>query len=218
MFHDYNFTIFKIREKNMTEYTLKELINNKIIVIKYGGNSMTDEKTKSAMIEKIAALKSAGAHVVVVHGGGPQINQMLDTLNVEHKFVDGYRYSCKKTVATVDMILGGTVNQDIVAGLNAYGCCAVGLTGKDAGQFTITPKKTSNGESLGYVADITNVDTTLMTVLLNNNYTVVIAPPSMHNKDCYNLNADTVAGAVAGALKSRLFHGINKCIRYYGRK
>ena len=184
---------------------LTPLIKDKIIVIKYGGNAMTDDAIKQNMMQKIALLHQSGARVVVVHGGGPQINAMLATLGVDNKFIDGYRYSCADTVHAVDMVLGGTVNQDIVATLNTHGCQAVGLTGKDARQFTIAPKTTSGGESLGYVGDITHVDTALMSLLLKHGYTVVIAPPSADGTVGYNVNADTAAGAVAGALNADYF-------------
>ena len=189
----------------MLTENLRPIINGKTIVIKYGGNAMSDNAIKNEMMQKIALLHQSGAKIVVVHGGGPQINTMLDTLGVEHKFIEGYRYSCAKTVHAVDMVLGGTVNQDIVTALNAQGCLAVGLTGKDAGQFTIAPKTLASGESLGYVGDITHVDTTLMHVLLNAGYVAVVAPPSAYGTVNYNLNADTAAGAVAGALKADYF-------------
>ena len=189
----------------MLSKNLSPIIKDKTIVIKYGGNAMGDDSLKAAMMEKIALLQQSGARVVVVHGGGPQINAMLATMDVDNKFIDGYRYSCAKTVQAVDMVLGGTVNQDIVTALNAQGCLAVGLTGKDAHQFTIAPKTVPSGESLGYVGDITHVDTTLITILLDNGYVVVVAPPSADGIISYNVNADTAAGAVAGALQADYF-------------
>ena len=184
---------------------LHPIITHKIIVIKYGGNAMIDDGVKNEMMQKIALLHHSGAKVVVVHGGGPQINAMLETLGVEKKFIDGYRYSGRDTVDAVDMVLGGTVNQDIVSALNSHNCLAVGLTGKDAKQFTIAPKTVPSGESLGYVGDITHVDTTLMHLLLDNGYVVVVAPPSADGTVGYNVNADTAAGAVAGALQADYF-------------
>lgn len=166
---------------------------------------MTDSALKGEMIANIAKLHQAGARVVVVHGGGPQINAMLQTLNVPSRFIEGYRHSCEQTVAVVDMVLGGAVNQDLVVTLNDAGCLAVGLTGKDGKQFTIAPKVLDSGADLGYVADVVHIDTTLINTLLDGGYCVVIAPPSALNGVGYNVNADTVAGAVAGAVQADYF-------------
>lgn len=190
---------------NTVNPALKSAVMDKTIVIKYGGNAMTDESVKQNMIARIADLYHAGANVVVVHGAGPQINTMLDTLGIESKFIGGYRYSCPATVNAVDMVLGGTVNQDLVVALNAVGCTAVGLTGKDASQFTITPKTTPDGADLGQVGNVVSVDTALMNTLLRAGYCVLVAPPSAHDGVNYNINADTVAGAVAGALQADYF-------------
>lgn len=180
--------------------------HGKIVVIKYGGNAMKDEETKEKVIRDIALLKYVGMFPVVVHGGGPAINDMLYRLNKKSEFKMGNRVTDRETVEIVEMVLGGKVNKEIVSLLNKNNTNAVGITGKDSNMIIAEKKYIDiDGEKIdiGYVGQIKKIDTGIIKKLLEGGVIPVIAPLGTDkNGNTYNINADYVAGEVAGALKA----------------
>ena len=175
----------------------------KIVVIKYGGSAMTDISFKEKVIEDIALMKYVGMKPVIVHGGGPSINRVLDQMGIESNFVNGMRVTNQETMDTVEMVLSGNVNKSIVSLLGSHEIKTIGISGKDGKLFTAEKLKTESID-LGHVGYISKIDTSLLEVLLNNNYTPVIAPiASDLNGKTYNINADMAASAVASALKAQ---------------
>lgn len=174
---------------------------NKTVVIKYGGNAMTNEVLKNAVMKDMVLLSIIGIKVVLVHGGGPEINTMLDRVGKETYFIDGLRYTDQDTAEIVGMVLAGKVNKSLVSLIHNNGGKAMGLCGVDGGM--IEAKKKESKQDLGYVGDITHVDTTPITVALENGFIPVIATIGVdENGQIYNINADTAAAAIAGALKA----------------
>jgi len=183
--------------------------HGKTIVIKYGGNAMIDEGLKESFARDIVLMKLIGINPIIVHGGGAQINNLLDQLNIESKFVDGIRVTDKKTMEVVQMVLGGLVNKEIVTQLCAAGGKAIGITGKDGNLIRAKKLQLNKGDSgskpidVGLVGEIESVDTDILRNLSDNNAIPVIAPIGMGvNGESYNINADTVAGKVAEYLKA----------------
>lgn len=175
------------------------------VVIKYGGNAMTDEKLKRSFAQNIVMMKQVGINPVVVHGGGPQIAQMLDRLSIESEFIDGMRVTTEKTMEVVEMVLGGLVNKGIVSLLNQVGGRAIGLTGKDAGLISAKPMQLPGKPmaSLGYVGEVTGIDTDVIHKLIANDVIPVIAPIGTDASGAsYNINADLVASSIAIALNA----------------
>ena len=178
-------------------------------VIKYGGHAMSDEKLKESFALDVIMLKSLGINTVIVHGGGPQINQTLKRYGIESEFVRGMRVTDAETMSVVEMVLVGQVNKEVVGYLNLHGGRAVGLSGKD-GTLLLSKKllqevKTDNGAleyiDIGYVGDVVKVNTDLIKTLENGKYIPVIAPVGVGLEgESYNINADLVAGRVAAAL------------------
>ncbi len=172
---------------------------NKVVVIKYGGNAMKSEELKQAVMSDLVLLSLVGIKVVLVHGGGPEINEMLRKIGKESRFVGGLRYTDAETAEIVQMVLAGKVNKSLVALLKKHGGKAIGLCGMDAGMFTC--KKHDAGEDLGFVGDIVDIDTQIITDSLNNGYIPVIATVGCDEKgNVYNINADTAAANIAAAL------------------
>lgn len=185
-------------------------------VIKYGGHAMGDQKLADDFAKDIVLLKHAGIHPVVVHGGGPQIGAMLKRLNVTSSFVDGLRVTDEKTVEIVEMVLSGSINKNIVQAINNAGGRAIGLSGKDgalirARKLTRTQRDPdSNIErilDLGFVGEPEEIDPTILFHFADSDLIPVIAPIGVGSRgETYNINADTVAGAVAAATEAaRLF-------------
>ncbi|MGN0581809.1 MAG: acetylglutamate kinase [Oscillospiraceae bacterium] len=173
--------------------------NNKIVVVKYGGNAMTNDDLKQAVMSDIVLLSLVGVKVVLVHGGGPEINDMLKRLNIESKFIGGLRYTDKETIDVVKMVLAGKVNKELVALLAANGGNAVGLCGLD-GKMLMAEKLKSE-QDLGFVGEITGVNTKVITDSLNNGYVPVIATvASTEDGQTMNINADTAASRIAAEL------------------
>ena len=171
--------------------------NGKIVVIKYGGNAMINEQLKQQVMEDIALLWLIGVKVVLVHGGGPEINDLMKKMGKEAVFVDGLRVTDKETVDIVQMVLAGKVNKSLVTLLQMKGGHAVGLSGMDGGIIEATVKD----ERLGYVGKITKIRTQPITDLLEKNYIPVISTvASDHEGNVYNINGDTAAAYIAGAL------------------
>lgn len=171
--------------------------NGKIVVIKYGGNAMVNEQLKQQVMEDIALLWLIGVKVVLVHGGGPEISELMKKLGKEAVFVDGLRVTDKETVDIVQMVLAGKVNKSLVTLLQTKGGHAVGLSGMDGGILEAKMKD----ERLGYVGEIVKVRTQPITDLLEKNYIPVISTvASDHEGNSYNVNGDTAAAYIAGAL------------------
>ncbi|WP_404399989.1 acetylglutamate kinase [Pelagibacterium halotolerans] len=183
---------------------------NKTVVIKYGGHAMGDPALGKAFARDVALLKQSGVNPIVVHGGGPQIGEMLKKLDIESKFENGLRVTDKRTVEIVEMVLAGSINKEIVAMINAEGEWAIGLCGKDGNMvFAEKAKKTvidptSNIErilDLGFVGEPVEIDRTLLDLLARSEMIPVIAPVAPGRDGAtYNINADTFAGAIAGAV------------------
>jgi acetylglutamate kinase len=177
--------------------------NEKIVVIKYGGSAMTDNLIRAKIIEDIALMKYVGMKPVIVHGGGPAINNMLDRIGKKTKFINGMRVTDQETMETVEMVLSGNVNKNIVNLLAAHNIKAIGISGKDGKLFTAEKLIIDDGD-LGHVGILTEIDTSLLNVLLTNGYTPVIAPISSDKAgNTYNINADMAASRVASALKAQ---------------
>ena len=171
--------------------------NGKTVVIKYGGNAMINEQLKQQVMEDIALLWLIGVKVVLVHGGGPEISDTMKKLGKEAKFVDGLRVTDRETVDIVQMVLAGKINKTLVNLIQMKGGHAVGLSGIDGG---IIEAKMKN-EALGYVGDITKIRTQPITDLLEKNYIPVISTiASDRQGNTYNINGDTAAAYIAGAL------------------
>lgn len=184
----------------------------KTIVIKYGGNAMTDEKLKNSFARDIVMMKLIGINPIVVHGGGPQIGSLLEKLNIESHFINGMRVTDSKTMDVVEMVLGGMVNKEIVGLINANGGSAIGLTGKD-GQLLRARKlkvkhKTPEMEApeiidIGHVGEVAQVNVKVLDMLAQSDIIPVIAPIGVDEKGAsYNINADLVAGKIAEVLQA----------------
>jgi len=187
-------------------------LNNKTVVIKYGGNAMVDPALQGAFAQDIVLLKQVGVNPVVVHGGGPQINQMLTRLGKKGEFVNGMRVTDAETMDVVQMVLGGLVNKDIVALINRHGGRAVGLTGRDAGlvrarklRFSQRSADTDAPEiiDLGHVGEVDRIDPAIVETLDRGEFIPVIAPVGVgEDGAAYNINADVVASKLAQVLKA----------------
>lgn len=175
----------------------------KTVVIKYGGNAMVSDDLKAAVMEDIVLLSTVGIKVVLVHGGGPEINAMLNKIGKESRFVDGLRYTDRETMDVVEMVLAGKVNKSLVQYLEHQGGRAIGLCGLDGGMIKATRHTETD---LGYVGDITNVNVTLIRNSLENDTIPVVAtvaagePDENGNLVAYNINADIAASRIAAAL------------------
>ncbi|REG82587.1 acetylglutamate kinase [Marinomonas pollencensis] len=182
----------------------------KTLVIKYGGNAMTDEKLQAGFARDIVLMKAIGINPIVVHGGGPQIGDMLNKLSIDSKFINGMRVTDTATMDVVEMVLGGQVNKHIVNMISQAGGKAIGLTGKDS--YFIQAKKLfvkhqAEGMSapeqvdIGHVGEVASIDTNVLKVLENSDLIPVIAPIGVDAEgNSYNINADLVAGKVAEAV------------------
>lgn len=185
-------------------------LNDKTIVIKFGGNAMVDEKLKNSFARDIVLLKQVGVNPVVVHGGGPQIGSLLKKIGKESKFINGMRVTDSETMDIVEMVLGGLVNKSIVNLINHNGGQAVGLTGKDGAmirakkmQISHPSPETQTAEiiDLGHVGEVTTIDPSIVNALDRGNFIPVIAPIGVGDDAAsYNINADLVAGKMASVL------------------
>lgn len=175
--------------------------NNKIIVIKYGGNAMLNEDLKRNVINDVVLLSEIGVKVVMVHGGGPGIDTMLKKINKPTKFIDGLRHTDEETMEIVQMVLAGQMNKDLVAMISKAGSSAVGICGMDAG--LIKAKKYDSEVDLGYVGQITEINEKLVVDLLDQGYIPVIASVGVDDDNhAYNINADLAAAAIASKLNA----------------
>lgn len=184
----------------------------KTIVVKFGGNAMTDRALKEQFARDIVLMKLVGMNPIVVHGGGPQIGKLLAELNIESRFVEGMRVTDSKTMDVVEMVLGGSVNKEIVNLLNHNGGKAVGITGKDgdlirARKMHVNRKTPEMTEpeiiDIGHVGDVQSIDTSVLKMLINSDFIPVIAPIGVgEDGSSYNINADLVAGKIAEVLQA----------------
>ncbi len=184
----------------------------KTIVVKFGGNAMVDPALHESFARDVVLMKLVGMNPVVVHGGGPQIGALLAKLNIHTEFVNGMRVTDSQTMDVVEMVLGGSVNKEIVASINRNGGKAIGVTGKD-GQLIRARKLTVSRHSaelnaseiidIGHVGEVEQIDTEVLNVILGSNFIPVIAPIGADAAGCtYNINADLVAGKLAEVLRA----------------
>lgn len=178
-------------------------LSGKHVVIKYGGNAMNDESIIETILQDVTLLRYVGVNPIVVHGGGPEINKMLNRLNMKSSFHKGLRITDKNTMEIVEMVLAGKINKEIVAKLNAMGAKAIGLSGKDASLIKAKKKISRDGVDLGFVGEVVEINKKLLFELTNNEYIPVIAPIGVSEDGMsYNINADIVAGEIAAAVKA----------------
>ncbi|MDO4905401.1 MAG: acetylglutamate kinase [Lautropia sp.] len=183
--------------------------HGKTIVIKYGGNAMTDERLKRSFAHDVVMLKLVGINPVVVHGGGPQIEQVLGKMGKKGEFIQGMRVTDEETMSIVEMVLAGQVNKEIVELINTAGGQAVGLTGQDGNMIRarrmLLPSQEKPGDliDIGLVGDIESCDPSIIRTLTGNSFIPVVAPiGSGEQGETYNINADVVAGKIAEVLKA----------------
>ena len=184
----------------------------KTIVVKFGGNAMVDPELHESFARDVVLMKLVGMNPVVVHGGGPQIGSLLEKLNIQTEFVDGMRVTDEETMDVVEMVLGGSVNKEIVSSINRNGGKAIGVTGKDgqlirARKLKVTRYSPELDASeiidIGHVGEVEHIDTEVLKVILESNFIPVIAPIGVDNEgSSYNINADLVAGKLAEVLQA----------------
>lgn len=190
------------------------VFQNNIIVLKYGGNAMVNDCLKESVMQDVLLMKSVGIKPIIVHGGGPFINDMLASLGIESEFKKGLRVTDDAVMDVAEMVLSGQVNKDIVKHYNKLGGNAVGISGKDGNMIKVKKKfieeENDKGEielvDIGLVGEIETIDTALLTLLINNDFVPVISPVGVDmNGDTHNINADYVAGEIAGAIHADKF-------------
>ena len=178
----------------------------KTMVIKFGGNAMTDPELHESFARDVVLMKLVGMNPIIVHGGGPQIGKLLDRLGIESRFVGGMRVTDEETVDVVEMVLGASVNKEIVDSIHRNGGRAVGITGKDGELLrakALSANDAGGAEDIGLVGEVESVDTDILTMLANSDYIPVIAPVAGSvDGRTYNINADLVAGKLAEVLKA----------------
>ena len=175
---------------------------SKTIVIKYGGNAMINDELTKTVINDIILMKCIGINPIIVHGGGPDISNTLNEMNHESKFINGLRYTDEITITVAQMVLAGKVNKDLVKLIEKNGGKAIGLSGIDGS--LIKAKKLTNDIDLGFVGEITSVNTELLNLSMNSGYIPVVSSIAIGENDTnsYNINADTCASKIASALKA----------------
>ena len=177
---------------------------NQTIVIKYGGAAMIEEALKTSFAQDIVLLQSLGMQPVVVHGGGPEVSKVIQSLGQEVTFVDGLRVTTAENLKVAEMVLSGNLNKEIIAHLQTFGGKAVGLSGKDGNLIQADKKKHASGIDLGYVGTIRQINPELLHLLMREQFIPVVSPIGMGSSgETYNINADTVAAAIAVALEAR---------------
>lgn len=188
--------------------------SGKTLVIKYGGNAMVDEDLKNSFARDVVLLKAVGINPIIVHGGGPQIGDLLNRIGKESNFIEGMRVTDSETMDIVEMVLGGQVNKSIVNLINSHGGRAVGLTGKDGSLICAEKLHVSRNSDdpainvselidLGHVGKVKSIDTSVIDMLIQSDFIPVIAPIGVGvNGESYNINADLVAGKIAEVLQA----------------
>ena len=175
----------------------------KTVVIKYGGAAMLSDELSAKLMQDITLLKYVGVNPIVVHGGGNDINKMLNKFDIKPAFKDGLRVTDSETMDVVQMVLTGKINKDIVAKVGVAGAKAIGLCGKDANLINAEKKLADDGSDIGHVGRIVSINTDLLNLLTQDEYIPVIAPIGVgKDGESYNINADTVAGEIAAALSA----------------
>ena len=182
-----------------------QTLDQKTVVIKFGGNAMVDEALKSSFAQDIVLLKQVGVNPVIVHGGGPQIGKLLEQIGKKSRFIEGMRVTDNETMDVVEMVLGGQVNKQIVSLINRHGGRAVGLTGKDGGMIRARKMKLGGSDiaanDLGQVGEVESIDPAVVAMLEHGDFIPVIAPIGVGaDGSSYNINADLVAGELARVL------------------
>ena len=199
-----DYTVDQVIEKAQTLIEAMPYIKKfqgKTVVVKYGGSAMLDENLKYNVIKDVAMLKLVGMKPVIVHGGGKEISKWVEKVGKEAEFINGLCVTDAETMEIAEMVLG-KVNKSLVSLMQKIGLKAVGISGKDGGMFTVK-KKFPGGKDIGYVGEITNVDTSILTSLIEDDFIPVIAPIGVdENYEDYNINADDAACAVATALEA----------------
>ncbi|MGN1201965.1 MAG: acetylglutamate kinase, partial [Eubacterium sp.] len=176
-----------------------QMYRTKIIVVKYGGNAMINEELKEAVMRDLVLLTTVGIKVVLVHGGGPAINKALEKMNIESKFADGLRVTDRETVDVVQMVLAGKVNKDLACQIGNFGGHAIGLSGMDGNMLKCKPLDDKHG----FVGEIIDINMDAVNEILEHSWIPVISTIGYDDEgNCYNINADTAAAAIAGALKA----------------
>jgi acetylglutamate kinase len=185
---------------------------NKTIVVKFGGNAMTDEALQNSFARDIVLMKLVGMNPVVVHGGGPQIGELLEKLNIKSEFVNGMRVTDSATMDVVEMVLGATVNKQIVSLINRNGGQAIGVTGKDGRLINARKLQVSHKTpemlapeiiDIGHVGEVASINTAVIDMITNSDFIPVIAPIGVdENGKSYNINADLVAGKIAEVMQA----------------
>ncbi len=202
-----------LNQPNSAAHILSEALpyirqfQNKVIVIKYGGNAMVEEDLKRSFARDVVLLKLIGMNPVVVHGGGPQIDRALTKMGKKGEFYQGMRVTDSETMDLVEMVLGGLVNKEIVSLINQQGGKAIGLTGKDGGMITarklVLEVGGSGGKDIGQVGEVENIDPSIVSFLESGEFIPVIAPIGIGRDGLsYNINADLVAGNLSGVLNA----------------
>lgn len=200
----------KVNKSSVAEILIEALpyiqaLDQKTVVIKFGGNAMVDENLKSSFAQDIVLLKQVGVNPVIVHGGGPQIGKLLEQIGKKSRFIEGMRVTDNETMDVVEMVLGGQVNKQIVSLINRHGGRAVGLTGKDGGMISARKMKLAGGDTeandLGQVGEVESIDPAVVKMLDDDDFIPVIAPIGVGaDGSSYNINADLVAGELARVL------------------
>jgi acetylglutamate kinase len=187
--------------------------SGRTVVIKYGGNAMTEPHLVDLFAQDVALMRLVGMNPVVVHGGGPQISDLMRRLGKEPVFVDGQRVTDAETIDIVRMALVGKVNREVVAAINRHGPYAVGLSGEDAGLITVAPRD----PKLGFVGDVTHINAWVLERQIKEELIPVVATIGVDEAgQAYNVNADAVAGAIAGALKAEKLVYLTNVAGLYG--
>ena len=199
-----------VKKSSVAEILIEALpyiqaLDQKTVVIKFGGNAMVDEMLKSSFAQDIVLLKQVGVNPVIVHGGGPQIGKLLEQIGKKSRFIAGMRVTDNETMDVVEMVLGGQVNKQIVSLINRHGGRAVGLTGKDGGLISARKMKLAGSDTeandLGQVGEVESIDPAVVAMLDHGDFIPVIAPIGVGvDGSSYNINADLVAGELAKVL------------------
>jgi acetylglutamate kinase len=199
-----------VKKSSVAEILIEALpyiqaLDQKTVVIKFGGNAMVDEALKSSFAQDIVLLKQVGVNPVIVHGGGPQIGKLLEQIGKKSRFIEGMRVTDNETMDVVEMVLGGQVNKQIVSLINRHGGRAVGLTGKDGGMIRARKLKLGGSDveanDLGQVGEVESIDPAVVAMLDHGDFIPVIAPIGVGADGAsYNINADLVAGELARVL------------------
>jgi len=199
-----------VKKSSVAEILIEALpyiqaLDQKTVVIKFGGNAMVDEPLKSSFAQDIVLLKQVGVNPVIVHGGGPQIGKLLEQIGKKSEFIEGMRVTDHETMDVVEMVLGGLVNKQIVSLINSHGGRAVGLTGKDGGLINARKMKLAGADAespdLGQVGEVDSIDPAVVKMLDDDDFIPVIAPIGVgRDGTSYNINADLVAAKLASVL------------------